>query len=73
MFKSEPSRKLKVFFQDIDIPATKLKEVHEIIKIFTCKMKKKLDKNDPWQTHTYLNTSREFEKIFKKDDSIDEE
>jgi len=27
-------------------------------------MKLVLDELDPWQTHTYLNTSREFEKIF---------
>jgi hypothetical protein len=27
-------------------------------------MKEKLERNDPWQTHTYLNTSKEFEKLF---------
>lgn len=27
-------------------------------------MKEVLDELDPWQTATYLNTSREFEKIF---------
>ena len=35
-------------------------------------MKKYLDNFDPWQTHTYLNTTRDFEKIFDLDVPIND-
>ena len=33
-------------------------------------MKEILDRLDPWQTHTYLNTSRDFEQIFNLDEPL---
>lgn len=36
-------------------------------------MKEILDELDPWQTHTYLNTNRDFEKTFDKSNLKDAE
>jgi len=68
IFREEPSRKLKGFFDEIGVPYTKLEEILSLIKYITSGMKKVLDQLDPWQTHTYLNTSTEFEKIFDIED-----
>ena len=72
IFGDEPSHKLKTFFSEIGVPFTKLEEILELIKYITSSMKKVLDQLDPWQTHTYLNTSSEFEKIFNLKDPIND-
>ena len=43
IFREEPSRKLKSFFEDINVPYTKLEEIYELIKYITSGMKKVLD------------------------------
>jgi hypothetical protein len=72
MFNEEPSQPVKEYFNQIDIPIVKLREIYNLICLITSEMKEILDVLDPWQTHTYLNTSRDFEQIFdqsKMDDS----
>tara|TARA_B110000285_G_C14512412_1_gene332936 strand:+ start:164 stop:370 length:207 start_codon:yes stop_codon:yes gene_type:complete len=64
MFKIEPSKKLKSYMDDIQIPAEKLKEIYEIMCNMTQKMKDEIDEYDPWSTKSYLLTSGKFEKVF---------
>lgn len=51
------------YFDKIGEPLPKVREVYNLIKSINKNMRTVIDKMDPWQTHTYLNTSREFEKI----------
>ena len=61
MYKEEPADRVKHFLEEIDVPIVKLNQIFEFIKLITHEMKEKLESLDPWRTHTYLNTTRDFE------------
>lgn len=50
MFREEPPKKVKEFFDKIEKPYPLLKEIFEIIQYITRIMKENLDEKHHWQT-----------------------
>lgn len=64
MFKEEPANRVRKYFEEIDVPYNKLKEIAELIAYVTDTLK---DKIDGCRTSSYYWTTKDFEKIFMQD------
>lgn len=51
------------FLKDVDRPLPKLREMYELVKGITSELKE-ADGIDALQTHSYLETNHDFERIF---------
>lgn len=64
MFKEEPAYKVRKYFEEIDVPYNKLKEIANLIAYVTDTLKENIDGS---RTSSYYWTTKDFEKIFMQD------